>query len=44
MHAAREYFACAAVDGCPIVAGGEGLKSAELYDAALNRWPYRGSW
>jgi hypothetical protein len=38
MHDARDGFACGAVDGCPIVAGGEGLKSAELYDAELNRW------
>jgi hypothetical protein len=38
MHDARESFACGVVAGCPIVAGGEGLKSAELYDAELNRW------
>jgi hypothetical protein len=48
MHDARDEFACGAVDGCPIVAGGRGtpslltgvptLKSAELYDAELNRW------
>jgi hypothetical protein len=43
MHDARAYFACGTVDGCPIVAGGFeagglGLKSAELYDAKLNRW------
>jgi hypothetical protein len=38
MHDSRLNFACGAVDGCPIVAGGEGLKSAELYDAELNRW------
>ena len=38
MHDARSFFACGAVAGCPIVAGGEGLKSAELYDVELNRW------
>jgi hypothetical protein len=38
MHDARQHFACGAVAGCPIVAGGSGLKSAELYDADLNRW------
>jgi hypothetical protein len=38
MHDARVTFACGAVAGCPIVTGGEGLKSAELYDAELDRW------
>jgi hypothetical protein len=38
MHDARRQFACGTVDGCPIVAGGSGLKSAELYDVELNRW------
>jgi hypothetical protein len=38
MHDSRAYFACGTVDGCPIVAGGRGLKSAELYDAELNLW------
>jgi hypothetical protein len=38
MHEARQGFACGAVAGCPIVAGGSGLKTAELYDAELNRW------
>jgi hypothetical protein len=38
MHDARDHFACGAVAGCPIVAGGYGLQSAELYDAELNRW------
>jgi hypothetical protein len=38
MHDARTYFSCGTVAGCPIVAGGEGLKSVELYDAELNRW------
>jgi hypothetical protein len=38
MHDARAYFACGTVDGCPIVAGGLGLKSAELYDEEQNRW------
>ena len=38
MYDAREGFACGVVDGRVLVAGGEGLKSAELYDAELNRW------
>jgi hypothetical protein len=39
MHDARRHFACGAVAGYVIVAGGEGgLKSAELYDVELNRW------
>jgi hypothetical protein len=50
MHDARRFFACGAVAGCVIVAGGVGLKSSEMYDAELNRWlrlpcdlPYEGS-
>jgi hypothetical protein len=38
MHDARASFACGAVAGCVLVAGGAGLKSAELYDVELNRW------
>jgi hypothetical protein len=38
MHDARVYFACGAVAGCVIVAGGQGRKSAEVYDEELNRW------
>jgi hypothetical protein len=38
MHEPRYGFACGAVAGCIIVAGGPGLKSAELYDVDLNRW------
>jgi hypothetical protein len=38
MHDARDDFACGAVAGCPIAAGGRRRKSAELYDAELNRW------
>ena len=38
MHDARSYFACGAVAGCVIVAGGAGLKSAEVYDEDLKRW------
>jgi hypothetical protein len=38
MHDARSHFACGAVVGCVIVAGGTGRKSAELYDEELNRW------
>jgi hypothetical protein len=38
MHDARTFFACAAVAGCIIVAGGSGLKSAEVFDEVLERW------
>jgi hypothetical protein len=38
MHDPRTGFACAAVAGCVIVAGGYDLKSAEVYDEELNRW------
>jgi hypothetical protein len=38
MHDARNFFECGAVAGCVIVAGGEGCKTAEVYDEELNRW------
>ena len=38
MHDARSLFVCAAVAGCVIVAGGHGLKSAEVFDEVLDRW------
>jgi hypothetical protein len=38
MHDARNSFACAAVAGCVIVAGGYGRNSAEVYDEVLGRW------
>ena len=39
MHDSRERFACAAVAGCIIVAGGyPRRKSAEVYDEVLGRW------
>jgi hypothetical protein len=38
MHDARAYFAGGVVAGSVIVAGGLGLKSAEVYDVELNRW------
>jgi hypothetical protein len=38
MHDARTSFACAAVAGCVIVVGVEGLKSAEVFDEVLDRW------
>jgi hypothetical protein len=38
MHKSRAHFACAAVTGCIIVAGGRGLKSAKIYDEARDRW------
>jgi hypothetical protein len=38
MHDARSAFACGAVAGCVIVAGGVDRKSAEVYDEELNRW------
>ena len=50
MHDAREDFACGAVAGCVIVAGGDTLTLAETYDDELDRWlrlpcdlPYEGS-
>jgi hypothetical protein len=38
MHDPRGHFACAAVAGCVIVAGGFGRASAEVYDEVLGRW------
>jgi hypothetical protein len=38
MHDYRYHFACEAVAGCFIVAGGNHLKSAEVYDEVLGRW------
>jgi hypothetical protein len=39
MHDSRYEFACAAVAGCIIVAGGyPRRKSAEVYDEVLGRW------
>jgi hypothetical protein len=38
VHDPRAYFACAAVAGCVIVAGGQGRNSAEIYDEVLGRW------
>jgi hypothetical protein len=38
MHDARTGFACAAVGGCVIVAGGRGRSSAEVYDEVLGWW------
>ena len=38
MHDSRYLFACAAVTGCVIVAGGRGHTSAEVYDESRNRW------
>jgi hypothetical protein len=38
MHEPRWGFACAAIGGCVIVAGGEGLTTAELYEEGLGRW------
>ena len=38
MHDARGFFAGAAVAGCIIVAGGQGLKSAEIFDEVLDHW------
>jgi hypothetical protein len=38
MHDSRSGFACAAVAGCVIVAGGWGRRSAEVYDEVLGRW------
>jgi hypothetical protein len=38
MHEARSFFACGAVGGCIIVAGGLGRTSAEVYDESRSRW------
>jgi len=38
MHDARSFCAGAAVAGCIIVAGGQGLNSAEVFDEVLDRW------
>jgi hypothetical protein len=37
-HEARKGFACAAIGGCVIVAGGFGSRTAEVYEEALRRW------
>jgi hypothetical protein len=49
MLVTRSVFACAAVAECIVVAGGEGLSSAEVFDEVLGRWlrlpcvlPYSG--
>jgi hypothetical protein len=38
MHEARRLFACAAIGGCVVVAGGLGSITAEVYEEALGRW------
>jgi hypothetical protein len=38
MHDARKDFACVAMAGCIIVAGGRNRQSAEVYDEVLGRW------
>jgi hypothetical protein len=38
MHEGRCTFACAAVGGCVIVAGGFGSMAAEVYEEGLGRW------
>jgi hypothetical protein len=38
MHEAREGFACAAIGGCVIVAGGHASITVEVYEEALGRW------
>jgi hypothetical protein len=38
MHEARTRFVCAAIGGGVIVAGGDGLITAEVYEEALGRW------
>jgi len=38
MHDARMNFACVAMAGCIIVAGGMDRQSAEVYDEVLGRW------
>jgi hypothetical protein len=38
MHEARMGFACAAIGGCVIVAGGQSSVTTEVYEEALGRW------
>jgi hypothetical protein len=38
MYDARHAFACAAIGGCVIVAGGAHSITAEVYEEALGRW------
>jgi hypothetical protein len=38
MHEPRRGFACAAIGGCAIVAGGSGSTTAEVYEEGLGRW------
>jgi hypothetical protein len=38
MHELRCGFACAAIGGCVIVAGGVGSTTAEVYEEGLGRW------
>jgi hypothetical protein len=38
MHEPRCGFACVAIGGCVVVAGGGGLTSAEVYEEGLGRW------
>jgi hypothetical protein len=38
MHEARHGFACAAIGGCVIVAGGDVSTTAEVYEEALGKW------
>jgi hypothetical protein len=38
MHDSRYSFACSAIGGCVIVAGGSGSITAEVYEEALGRW------
>jgi hypothetical protein len=38
MHEARKGFACAAIGGCVIIAGGVGSNTVEVYEEALGRW------
>jgi hypothetical protein len=38
MHEPRRGFACVAIGGCVIVAGGVGSTTAEVYEEGLGRW------
>ena len=38
MYEPRRGFACAAIGGCVIVAGGVGSTTAEVYEEGLGRW------
>jgi hypothetical protein len=38
MHVARKFFACTAIGGCVVVAGGSGTITTEMHQEARGRW------